>query len=64
MGAWLDEFQKFAAIVRMMARKHHLTVEGLVEIAKITESMNHRKPSRFLESPEAIRQPTLLDVKS
>jgi hypothetical protein len=56
-----DEFAKFAAIVRMMETKVHLTREGLVEIAKIAQTMNHRKPSRFLESSEAIRQPTLLD---
>jgi hypothetical protein len=55
------DFIKFAAIVRMMETRRHLTVAGLVEIAKIVQTMNHRKPSRFLESPEAIRQPTLLD---
>jgi LAGLIDADG endonuclease len=59
--AKLQEFRKFAAIVRMMRSKIHLTVEGMIEIAKIAETMNHRKPSRFLESSEAIRQPTLLD---
>ena len=56
-----DEFRKFAAVLRMMETRLHLTVEGLTEIAKTAETMNHRKPSRFLESPEAIRQPTLLD---
>ena len=59
-----DEFRKFAAVLRMMETRLHLTVEGLTEIAKTAETMNHRKPSRFLESPEAIRQPTLLDGKS
>jgi hypothetical protein len=59
-----DEFRKFAAIVRMMETRSHLTVEGLVEVAKIAQTMNHRKPSRFLESSEAIRQPTLLDGTS
>jgi hypothetical protein len=59
-----DDFVKFAAIVRMMDERLHLTVEGLARIAKITETMNHRKPSRFLESSEAIRQPTLLDGQS
>ena len=56
-----DEFRKFAAIVRMMEKRIHLSVEGMTHIAKIVETMNHRKPSRFLESSEAIRQPTLLD---
>jgi LAGLIDADG endonuclease len=59
-----DEFKKFAAVLRMMEARVHLTGEGLTEIAKIAQTMNHRKPSRFLESPEAIRQPTLLDGKS
>jgi hypothetical protein len=54
-----DEFRKFAIVVRMMARKAHLSQEGLIEIAHIAQTMNHRKPSRFLESSEAIRQPTL-----
>jgi hypothetical protein len=52
-----DDFEKFAAIVRMMDERLHLSVGGLVRIARITEKMNHRKPSRFLESSEAIRQP-------
>jgi hypothetical protein len=53
-----DEFRRFAAIIRMMEAKHHLSVEGLARIAEIAQTMNHRKPSRFLGSSEAIRQPT------
>jgi LAGLIDADG DNA endonuclease family protein len=56
-----DEFRKFATIVRMMEKKLHLDQEGLIRIAEIAQTMNHRKPSRFLESPEAIRQPALLE---
>jgi hypothetical protein len=56
-----DEFRKFAAIVRMMEKRIHLNVEGMTHIARIVQTMNYRKPSRFLESSEAIRQPTLLD---
>jgi hypothetical protein len=59
-----QEFRRFAVIVRMMQSKIHLTVDGMIAIAKIAETMNHRKPSRFLESPEAIRQPTLLDGRA
>jgi hypothetical protein len=60
--AKFDDFRKFATIVRMMQTRVHLTEEGLVEIANITQTMNHRrKTTRFMESPEAIRQPTLLD---
>jgi hypothetical protein len=59
--AKVREFRKFAAVIRMMESKVHLTMDGMIQIAKIVETMNHRKPSRFLESSEAIRQPTLLD---
>ena len=52
------DFIKFAEIVRMMDQRLHLTVEGMVQIAKITETMNRRQPSRFLESSEAICQPS------
>lgn len=56
-----DEFRKFATVVRMMEKKLHLSQEGLIRIAEIAQTMNHRKPSRFLDSPEAIRQPPLFD---
>ena len=59
-----DEFAKFAVILQMMERGFHRSVEGLTHIAKISQTMNHRKPSRFLESSEAIRQPTLLDGRA
>jgi hypothetical protein len=55
-----DDFRKFAQIVRMMERGLHRSVEGMSQIAAMVQTMNTRKPSRFLESPEAIRQPTLL----
>src|ERR1043166_2309536 len=57
-----EDFDKFAVIVRMMDRKQHLTSDGLRRIAEIAQTMNHRKPSRFLESSEAIRQPSPTDV--
>lgn len=59
-----EEFRKFASVVRMMEKGLHRSVEGLTEIAKIAQTMNHRKPSRFLESSEAIRQPAHLDGMS
>ncbi|MBI4260366.1 MAG: LAGLIDADG family homing endonuclease [Actinobacteria bacterium] len=59
-----DDFRKFAAIVRMKEGGLHKTVEGMIQIAKIVETMNHRKPSRFLESSEAIRQPPLPDGRA
>jgi len=57
-----DEFRKFAEVVAMMRQRDHLSVGGLARIATITETMNHRKRSRFLESSEAIRQPPRFDV--
>ena len=59
-----EDFIKFVAIMRMVQRNFHRHGEGLAAIASIVETMNHRKPSRFLESPEAIRQPTLIDCRS
>ena len=61
--AKLEDFLKFKQVLMMMERKMHLSRDGLRQIALITQTMNHRKPSRFLESSEAIRQPTLLDGK-
>ena len=58
-----QEFIKFATVVRLMSQHVHLSVEGLIQIARIAETMNHRKPSRFLESSEAIRQPPRLDER-
>jgi hypothetical protein len=53
-----DDFRKFADIVRMMELGLHLDVEGMVQIAEITQTMNRRQPSRYLESSEATRRPS------
>jgi LAGLIDADG endonuclease len=55
-----QDFMKFKQVLQMMDRRMHLSIAGLREIAKVTQTMNHQKPSRFLESSEAIRQPALL----
>ena len=52
-----DDFKSFCAVISMMKDDRHLTREGLVEIAGITETMNRKQRSRYLESSEAIRQP-------
>ena len=52
------DFERFAQVLLLMQAGAHLTDVGLREIASITESMNRRQRSRFLESSEAIRQPT------
>jgi LAGLIDADG endonuclease len=38
------DFERFVSCMRMIQAKAHLTVEGLIAIAKITETMNHCKP--------------------
>ncbi len=54
-----DEFQRFVRILEFMQMGEHLHREGLERIARIVETMNHRKPARYLESSEAIRQPPI-----
>ena len=43
-----DDFEGFARCVEICATGRHLTVPGLVEIAEITETMNHRKSRQDL----------------
>ena len=43
-----ENFDKFVQIIRLMEVRKHLTVPGLMEIAGIAETMNHRKPSKVL----------------
>ena len=38
-------FAKFAEVLRLMEQRRHLTPSGLMEVAAIAETMNHRKPS-------------------
>jgi LAGLIDADG endonuclease len=58
------DFERFATVVRFMHDGRHLANEGLRFIASITEQMNRRARSRFLESSEAIRQPAHADRES
>jgi hypothetical protein len=41
-------FAKFVRIIELMELRRHLTVPGIIEIAEITQTMNHRKPSEAL----------------
>ncbi len=54
------DFESFCAVISMMNEDQHLTRPGLERIALITETMNRKQRSRYLESSEAIRQPSLL----
>ena len=58
------DFVRFANVLRSMQAGAHLTEDGLRWIAQETEQMNRRQRSRYLESSEAIRQPTLPPTKS
>jgi hypothetical protein len=52
------DFERFVSALRSMQEGAHLAEEGLRWIARETEHMNRRQRSRYLESSEAIRQPT------
>jgi len=41
-------FDKFADVIARIDRREHLSLSGLMEIAAIVETMNHRKPSKVL----------------
>jgi hypothetical protein len=51
------DFERFVQVLRMMEGRAHRTEDGLRTIAAITQQMNRRQRSRYLESSEAIRQP-------
>ena len=54
------DFERFASVLCWMQEGAHLTEAGLRRIARETEQMNRRQRSRYLESSEAIRQPSSL----
>ena len=53
-----SDCDRFNAVLQMMQSGGRLTFDGLSRIAALTEQVNRRQRSRFLESSEAIRQPT------
>ena len=55
------DFELFASAIRRMEAGDHLGSDGLRGIALLTEQMNRKQQSRYLESSEAIRQPAPLD---
>src|SRR3954447_9164945 len=59
-----SDFQRFTTVLRSMQTGVHLTESGLRWIARETERMNRRQRSRYLESSEAIRQPTRIRPSS
>ena len=57
------DFEAFASVLQMMQTGVHLHEDGLRRVAAVTERMNRRARSRYLESSEAIRRPTRSDVE-
>jgi hypothetical protein len=51
-----SDFEKFARVLELIGERKHLNSEGIMEIARIAQTMNRKKPSRFLESSETTRQ--------
>ena len=47
-----EDFQKFVSILSLMDSKFHLLESGTIKIAKIVETMNQKKKSRYLLSSE------------
>jgi LAGLIDADG endonuclease len=43
-----ENFEKFAWIIELMDLRRHLSVPGIMEIAEIAQTVNHRKPSEVL----------------
>jgi hypothetical protein len=59
-----ENFEKFASVVEMTDAGRHLTVDGLVEIAEIAETMNRRKPRHELIRILRDHTPETLDTGS
>ncbi len=56
-----NDFELLCRGLRLIDRGAHLDRVGLRQIAELTERMNRRRRSRYLESSEAIRQPSRSD---
>ena len=57
------DFIIFCEIIEMMKKKEHHNFQGMKKIAKLVETMNRKKPSRFFESSETIRRTSALRRK-
>ena len=63
MTAKQADFERFAFVITLMSAGAHRTAAGLQRIAALTEQMNRRQRSRYLESSEAIRRPARSDTE-
>ena len=51
-----NDFELFRQAMDLIQEKKHLTMDGIKEIAGLSQRMNRKKPSRILKSSETIRQ--------
>lgn len=54
------DFNLFKKAINEISAGEHRTKAGLAKLAKISEQMNRKRPSKFLESSQTIRQTPLL----
>ena len=59
-----QDFEVFAHCVEMMSKNHHLTKGGIVEIAKLVQTMNRQKPRESLISILRDHTPKIRDTGS
>ena len=50
------DFEIFKEAMKLIEENKHLTMDGIKEIAKLSQQMNRKKPSRILVSSETVRQ--------
>jgi hypothetical protein len=43
-----SNFEKFASVIALMDKRRHLSIDGLIEIGEIVQTMNFKKPSELL----------------
>jgi LAGLIDADG DNA endonuclease family protein len=57
-----SDFEKFSECLEIITSNRHLTTAGLIEIAEITQTMNHRKPRHELIRILRDHTPNTLDT--
>ena len=57
-----QDFEKFARCVELIESEHHLTCEGLIEIAEIAQTMNRQKPRSELIRILRDHTPNIRDI--
>ena len=58
-----QDYVVFREAMSLIAQRCHLNPAGMAQVAALTERMNRRKRSRYLESSEAIRRPSRPDAE-